>query len=265
MPDHRELLDERESLRRPFVQSLALHGSVVALALGLGMANFAKREQFGDPNAMGGGALDVTTVKTLPFLQHNGPKNKVANDTPSQVPEPITKPEPKTKAKTVEKEPADAIPMKDRNARRPVRETYRNPRTTPEPQTSNQLTSTTGQTASSPLYAPAAGSGMLGVGNGAPFGTRFGAYAALVRDRVSPHWRTEQIDQRLRTLPPAVVTFEIQRDGQVRNIRIEQSSGNGLLDNSAQRAIAEAAPFPPLPAQYSGSSATVEFWFKFQR
>jgi protein TonB len=241
-----------------------LHAGVIALAAGLGVANFAKREQFGDPNAMGGGAVNVTPVNTLPFLERTGPRNRVANDTDSQVPEPVT-PDLKTKAKPVEKEPEDAIPLKDRNARRSARDTYRNPRTKPEPLDSNQLTSTTGQAASSPLYAPAPGSGMLGVGSGAPFGYRFGAYAALVRDRVAPRWRTDQVDQRLRALPPAVVTFEILRDGEVRSVRLEQSSGNSALDYSAQRAIVEAAPFPPLPAAYSGSSATVEFYFKFQR
>ena len=122
-----------------------------------------------------------------------------------------------------------------------------------------------GQSASSPLYAPAPGSGGVGVGEGTPFGTRFGAYAALIRDRVAQKWRTEQVDARIRSLPSAIVTFDIQRGGQVRNVRVVQSSGNVALDYSAQRAVMEAAPFEPLPAAYSGSSATIEFWFTLKR
>ena len=42
----------------------------------------------------------------------------------------------------------------------------------------------------------------------------------------------------------AIVTFDLQRDGSVRNVRIAQSSGNKALDYSAQRAIYDASPFP---------------------
>jgi TonB family protein len=103
------------------------------------------------------------------------------------------------------------------------------------------------------------------VGTGAPFGTRFGAYALLLSERVAQKWRTDSVDSRIRTLPAAIVTFEIQRGGQVRNVRVVQSSGNVLLDNSAQRAIFEAAPFPPLPNAYEGNSAVIEFWFQLKR
>ena len=122
-----------------------------------------------------------------------------------------------------------------------------------------------GQSASSPLYAPAPGSGGVGVGDGTPFGSRFGAYANLIRDRVAQKWHADQVDARIRSLPTAIVTFDIQRSGQVANVRVIQSSGNVSLDNSARRAVMEASPFEPLPAAYSGSSATIEFWFTLKR
>jgi protein TonB len=263
MDGHRDILDRRDSLRRPFYAALGLHAGVLALAAIFGIANLANREQFGDPNSMGGGAIGVTVVKSLPFLDRSGPTNHLASDTQSQVPEPQTKPEPKTK-EAVREDP-DAVGLKSKSTRKSERDAYRNPRAHPDTLADNQLTSRTGQAASSPLYAPAPGSGGVGVGSGNPFGTRFGAYAALIRDRVAQHWRTDQVDARLRTLPPCVVTFEVQRDGSVRNVRVAQGSGNGVLDYSAQRAVAEAAPFAPLPPQYGGSSATVEFWFTLKR
>ena len=73
------------------------------------------------------------------------------------------------------------------------------------------------------------------------------------------------MDARLRTLPPAIVTFEILRNGQVQNVRVVQSSGNRALDYSAERAVLQAGPFEPLPAAYGGSSASIEFWFQLQR
>jgi TonB family protein len=58
-----------------------------------------------------------------------------------------------------------------------------------------------------------------------------------------------------------VVTFTINRDGSVKNIRISQSSGNRSMDDSAQRALLSIDHFPPLPPDYSGSYVDVIFDF----
>jgi protein TonB len=264
MDGFRDILDARESLRRPLLGSIGLHAGVAALIAVLGIANFAKREQWGDPKGSGGGAVGVTAVKSIPMPGHEGPINRVANDTESKVPEPISKPEAKTKVS--EREADDAIPLKSKHSKKSSSEdSYRNPYAKPSPQSSNQLTSRAGQSASSPLFAQAPGSGGVGVGNGMPFGTRFGAYATLIRDRVASMWHSDQVDSRIRHLPPAIVTFDIQRNGQVSNVRVAQTSGNVAMDNSARRAVLDASPFAPLPNTYSGSSATIEFWFTLQR
>jgi protein TonB len=62
-----------------------------------------------------------------------------------------------------------------------------------------------------------------------------------------------------------VITFDILRDGSVKNPQIAQRSGNSTLDYSALRAVMDAAPFPPLPPQYSGSSTNVELRFRAQQ
>jgi len=61
------------------------------------------------------------------------------------------------------------------------------------------------------------------------------------------------------------VTFTIRRDGVISSVRIAQTSGNLTLDYSAQRAIADAAPFPPLPAGYDKNDVSIEFWFELKR
>ena len=163
------------------------------------------------------------------------------------------------------KDDADAIPMKSRNAKKKAKaERASSNRNDQREYTENQVFSKN-QAATSPLFGLAPGSGGVGVGNGMPFGSRCGAYAQLLRDRVAQKWRTDQVDPRLQTLPIAIVTFEIQRSGQVRNIKVSQTSGNVALDYSAQRAITEAAPFEALPAACDTSSATIEFWFQLKR
>jgi periplasmic protein TonB len=258
---HVDILDERDSLRNSFFGSLGLHLSLAGVVAAMTFVNVGDRTPWGEPNALGGGAVGVTPVKSIPMPLRDGPLNRLANDTRSQVPA-EAKPEP---VKAAPKAQPDAISIKSKNA--PVkkrREPARAAAKAPE-RAGNQLSSATGAAASSPLYAMTPGTGGVGVGSGAPFGFQFGAYATLVRDRVAQRWRTDQVDARLRALPPAVVTFEIVRSGEVRNIRVVQSSGNRALDYSAERAITEAAPFQPLPAQYGGSSAVIEFWFQLQR
>ena len=78
-------------------------------------------------------------------------------------------------------------------------------------------------------------------------------------------WRTSDVDPRIRSAPPAIVTFTIRRDGSIASVRMAQTSGNVALDLSAQRAIADAAPFPPLPPTFDKNDVSIEFWFELKR
>jgi protein TonB len=109
------------------------------------------------------------------------------------------------------------------------------------------------------------GSGGVGVGTGSPFGTRFGWYAQILRDKVARAWHTGDVDPRLKTAPVVIVTFTLLRSGEVRNVKVAQRSGNAVLDYSAERAIYDAAPFPALPPGYENNQASIEFWFELRR
>jgi TonB family protein len=109
------------------------------------------------------------------------------------------------------------------------------------------------------------GAGGVGFGTGSPLGRRFGNYAAVLRDAVARKWNTGDVDPRVRAAPQVIVTFTILRDGQVKNVRTAQRSGIPLLDTSCERAIYDAAPFPPLPAGYEYSEANIEFVFELRR
>jgi TonB family protein len=61
---------------------------------------------------------------------------------------------------------------------------------------------------------------------------------------------------------PVVIYFEIQRDGQIRNVEVETRSGNGTFDRAAQRAVMEASPLPPLPFAYNGTYLGVHLTFR---
>lgn len=60
---------------------------------------------------------------------------------------------------------------------------------------------------------------------------------------------------------PVVCYFEIQRDGSIKNLRIDTSSGDELFDSLAVRAIEASQPFPPLPGGYLEPTLNVYFEF----
>jgi periplasmic protein TonB len=100
---------------------------------------------------------------------------------------------------------------------------------------------------------------------GGDFGSRFSWYVEAVQRRISSNWLQSAVDPRVATAPRAVVTFTILRNGTVTNIQVTQPSNNSSVDSSATRAVRDSSPLAPLPAEYSGSSVNVEFWFDFHR
>jgi protein TonB len=266
MAGHVDILEQRDSLRTPLLLSVIVHGAVfssLALFTSLGV----KGVLWGDPHAVGGGnSVGIQAVRQIPLPGRSGEQNLLANDTESRVPQP-----PKPQPKVVKPPEPEAIPLRSRKTAAPpprpvqARETSQPYRA--QPDRPNQLYSSAGQRLSSNMYgSPLAGtSGTVGVGPRGNFGQRYGWYSALLEQRVGQKWRTDEVDPRVQTAPPVIITFDIAKDGSARNVRILQSSGNRTLDYSAQRAIFEAAPFPPLPGDFERDSAQIEFWFQLRR
>jgi protein TonB len=258
MTQHMDILDERDSLRKPFVMSTVFHMAVFGLLILSTLTFTRNREVWGSSSVHPGDAVPVQSVKTIPLPSRVGPINPVANDTESQVPQ-APKPEAK---KEVKAPPPDAVPIKSRLAEKQPK-----PQSTqryyPQPPPPNQVFSSQAPAAISPVFQKP-GSGQVGVGQNNILGNRFGAYADRVIQMISSKWDTNGLGG-LRTAPVVVVTFDILRDGSVRNVQVAQRSGNSSLDYSAQRAVMDAAPFPPLPAAYERNEANVELQFQLQR
>jgi len=253
-----DILDEQDSLRAPFLGSVAFHAAVFGLLTIGGISYQHSREIWGGPKTQAGDAVQVNAVKNIPLPSRTGPVNPVANDTESQVQQP-PKPEPKKQVKLPEPK---AIPMKSRfvekQPRQQAPQRYR-----PYPPVPNQVFSSQAPAAVSPMFEKP-GSGGVGIGPNSVFGNRFGAYADLVVKRISEKWSTSGLAG-MTSAPVVIVTFDILRDGSIRNPQIAQRSGNTTLDYSSLRAVTDAAPFPPLPAEYDRNVANVEVHFQLQR
>jgi TonB family protein len=259
---HIDILDQRESLRRPFTGALALHVTVIGgLAVYTWMAGH--RELLGDPNA-GGASVGIEAVSKIP-LAHSGPENPVAHDTPSEVP-----PEP-VKQERVKKEappPKNAVALKSKTAKQPrakvepAQPRHFKPFEDLDP---NKIRAQQAPAVSSPLFSEMPGAGRVGTGANTTLGTRFGEYSGRIQQLISQHWHTGEVDASIRTAPQVIVTFDIRRDGTISAPRIVQQSGISTLDFSVRRAILEASPFPPLPPAFDRNTATFEIVFELKR
>lgn len=263
MSPHVDILDQADSLSKPLLGSVVLHAAVFGTLAMWGVVLSGPHEAWGDANSGGPGSVAINVVNKIPLPARSGLVNPLANDTESSVPTPP--PAAKAKKLAPPEEP-DAIPLKSRTHPK-VSEVARSAQNTwraKQPDRPNQLYSSAGQELVSPMVGQI-GSGGVGVGQGSPFGNRFGNYVMVLRQKVAEKWHAGDVDARIHTLPPAIVTFDLMRDGSVRGVHVAQSSGNPALDYSAQRAIYDASPFPPLPAAYERSAATIEFWFELRR
>jgi len=95
-----------------------------------------------------------------------------------------------------------------------------------------------------PLGTTAFGSHIAGVDN--PDFT-YGYYLDRLLSLIDANWTRPSLGGGVY----AIITFHIQRDGSLSDLRIGQSSGYNSFDLAALRAVQNAAPFPPLPRAYN--------------
>lgn len=255
MPEPLDILDERDPLGFPFVGSVLVHASVVALLFTGWYWMNTVRQSLGELHPGGGPAYAVSPVNSIPIPRREATPNPVANDTQSTVPVAPAK-------QTVEKkqpppEP-NAVEIADKLKRESERLAHQQQYT--QPARPNQVYSRSTPALSNPMYGGPAGAGQVGIGPNSLLGNRLGWYAELVRQRIAQNWHTNALDSRSEK-NPALVAFVIMRDGTIRNPQVIQSSGNPSIDNTALRAVYDSNPLPALPPQIAESYIPAQFTF----
>lgn len=258
---------EDVSLRRPFLFSVTLHvGLSIALLVGIWVQRSAI--PWGGVGGQDAG-IKVSLVggAGIPMPQPEAEaKSDVVDPTKGKYKE-----EPKPKEKPPEpKTDAVKIPKFDKNKPQPVSrpsKTFENKEPPPE----NAIPYGKGGALNVPVGSatstgPGSGLTVQGAGGG-DFAARYPWYVDGVRKRIYDNWNQNAIDAALRSSRRghAVVTFTILRDGTIKNIRIEQSSGNRSLDDSGMRALLSIDRMPVLPSDWRGSSVDVIFDFDLSK
>ncbi len=246
-----------DPLGKYFIGSIGVHAAIAGLVVLTGLWKFSGTN-WGAEHASTG-SVGVTMVSSIPIPRKDAPENPLANDSESNVPQ---APAPvKTQPQVKVPEPK-AIPIPDKlrkisprqqspSAYRPQAQAYR----------PNQVYSQAPQAVSSKAYG-IQGSAGIDVGEATTLGFKFGAYVNLMHSRIAGKWNTADVHAGANQ--HVVISFKIGRSGAVSNVKISQPSGSYDLDASAQRAVIDANPLPPLPADYDQNEATVELWFQLK-
>ncbi len=254
-----DIYAEHAGLGRPLLWSAALHLVFTVFVVLYAIFLPGSRGQGWGTGGLGD-AMGVTMVSSIPLpASPNATNNVLANESKG-----LSQSQPK-----VEEEQPEAIPIPGKNAKikpKPVTSKQRKPE--PQPEETNQIPYGEGGPVSGPYSMFNAGGAKGGfgfTGGGGDFGSRYGWYVQIVQRKVSENWLKYEVDPRITQANRVYVIFDIARDGHPSNVQIEQSSGVPSLDISAVRAIQRIDTFGPLPADYSGSKVSVEFWFDYKR
>lgn len=135
-------------------------------------------------------------------------------------------------------------------------------------QVDQQIAAAVGKRAAQ-VAATGGGSGQPGTGGpissgpgqgagGTPTDLQYVLYHGRMIERIKSAWAWAGADRSLRV----VIAFGVAADGQIRNVRVVQPSGDGSYDASAERAVRAVSPLDPVPDKYRDHFATVELTFQ---
>jgi len=87
------------------------------------------------------------------------------------------------------------------------------------------------------------------------------AYWGRVWSKIDREWIAPQVDVRSGRPLRVILAFRIERQGGVKNLAIEQSSGNEYYDLAAKRAVLDATPLPPFASNMPEPFYDIQFQF----
>jgi TonB family protein len=179
---------------------------------------------------------------------------------PAAVVAPAAEPAP---APVREVEPAEASAAKPKEAKadtpavrpkpRRVIKPYAPPRDPSEPSLAERLRERLDETEPAPVEeAPAAAPAPASSAVVEAVDFPYAWYLNLLRGKVTAAWDPPGERLLAGRSRHVVVRFRILRDGRITDVRVDSASGTPGLDVSAERAIQQGGPYPPLPETYTG-------------
>lgn len=233
-------------MTRGLSASLIIHGLTLGLILMFG--NAVQKQVFEPPRTI--------AVKLVEL-----PRTQPQQDPPPVVIEEVAPPK-------VEPEKSEELPPKEVPEEKPDPTPIKEPEKKPEPVkeepkvelTADDPVETSDET---PIETPVAplvtGTSVEGTDSDFPFAY----YLAIMEGQVARNWNPRQMGFRNDSGVSCVIHFSIQRNGAVTQITTVSSSGIGVYDREALRAI-QSTRLPPLPADFATNSLGVTMTFNLE-
>jgi TonB family protein len=220
------------------VLSVALHGVLAAAVI------YAATHQA--PPQM----VNTLTINLQPMTP--------ANAAPAVPPKPkapvIREPQPKLETPPVTATTPPVAPAKNTAPPSPFGKSTKKPANVVPPPATQPLSNSATPTATAPDIAVGS-SGVTGL-EGGDF--PYTIYIENMKRLIGTHWFRPQVANGT----ALTMYFFVNRDGTIRDVKVETTSGNASFDRAAQRAILESSPLPPLPFGYNGTFLGVHLTFK---
>lgn len=79
-------------------------------------------------------------------------------------------------------------------------------------------------------------------------GFTYSYYLNILLNRISKNWHNPFRDQDV--ILKSVIYFEVDKDGTIYGVRLEETSGNDIYNETAMRAVIVTKSLPPLPDEF---------------
>lgn len=83
-------------------------------------------------------------------------------------------------------------------------------------------------------------------------------YFAIIREAIDKHWANPNV---LINNKKVIITFHVEKSGEISRVHVEQSSGNSYYDSTILGAIYKANPLPKFPSDLQKSFLDIKFLF----
>jgi periplasmic protein TonB len=251
-------LSPDDQFRRGVIGAIALHILIVLVFIGVGIYRSHNSNHWGE-NASEAGSIQASMVSAIPLPEKAKAVDKSVLTPDSVSPAPL--PPPKEAAAPPPRETDILVKAKDQPKKLgpvPTPAPPRHPQPVPP--------SAKAQTGESATQLPQSmmqlknGSATLTVQN-RTFGARYAYYVEAVGRVIAQNYLTQDVDPRSSEGKNVIIAFDIERDGSIANVRIQNRSGSPSLDTAAMRALQRIDSFGPLP---EGDHITIEDKFDYK-
>ncbi len=175
----------------------------------------------------------VTEISVAPEMEEEAPPLPEEPE-PEPIPEPETEPIPEEVTKPTQKKIIKRIkPIKlpESNLKKRLKDRLSKVKTTSarQPVTRSRSSSTGNQQQST-----------------------YSWYNTFIQSKMYSLWKRPTRDAVKKDTATTLISFRVYRDGHIESIRMKESSGSKIMDDSALQAVRAADPLPPLPEGFKG-------------